>query len=39
MFDESESKEVGDRLYHEFARPLEQDHYGEFIAAFAIHGV
>ena len=32
MFDENESKEVGDRLYEQFARPLEQDHYGEFIA-------
>jgi len=32
MFDESESKEVGGHLYDEFARPLEQEHYGEFIA-------
>jgi len=32
VFDENEGKEVGDRLYDEFARPLEQEHYGEFIA-------
>jgi len=32
VFDENESKDVGDRLYDEFARPLEQEHYGEFIA-------
>ncbi len=32
MYDEDESKDVGDRLYDEFARPLEQEHYGEFIA-------
>jgi len=32
VHDEDESKEVGDRLYEQFAWPLEQEHYGEFIA-------
>jgi len=32
VYDEDESKDVGDRLYEQFAQPLEQDHYGEFIA-------
>jgi len=32
VYNDDESKDVGDRLYDEFVRPLEQDHYGEFIA-------
>lgn len=32
VYDEDESEDIGDRLYDELARPLEQDHYGEFIA-------
>ena len=30
-----EQQELGDRLYETYAKPLERDHYGEYIAILA----